>query len=90
MVLSDCITDTIVFYCILSTACGPVTTKCFSVFYNISTVKPYITTSLIRQAQGVGQDHVHYGALTKIFVLNIVILPVEINRSYKKRLYCNH
>ena len=30
---------------------------------------------------GVGQDHVHYKVLTKIFLLNIVILSVESNKS---------
>ena len=32
--------------------------------------------------EGVGQDHAHYEALTKIFLLNIIILSVESNKSH--------
>jgi len=31
---------------------------------------------------GVGQDHVHYKALTKIFLLNVVLLPAASNKSH--------
>ena len=31
---------------------------------------------------GVGQDHVHYKALTKTILLNTVILIVESNKSH--------
>jgi len=32
--------------------------------------------------RGVGQDHVHYKALAKIFLLNVVLLPGASNKSH--------
>ena len=36
----------------------------------------------VSHTQGVGQDHVHYKALTKIFLLNVVLLPGASNKSH--------
>ena len=33
-------------------------------------------------ARGVGQDHVHYKALAKIFLLKVVLLPGASNKSH--------
>ena len=40
-------------------------------------LEPYLVWT-----RGVGQDHVHYKALTKIFLSNVVLLPGASNKSH--------
>ena len=51
----------------------------------------YATIVNVGTLQGgrVGQDLVYYEVLTKLFLLNVVVLPVESN-IIQQRLYCNH
>jgi len=43
---------------------------------------PRITVYILVHPRGVGQDHVYYKALTKIFLLNVVLLPDASNKSH--------
>jgi len=38
--------------------------------------------ALLEHIRGVGQYHMHYKALTKIFLLNVVLLPGASNKSH--------
>ena len=48
----------------------------------IATLKDQPRTCI--QARGVGQDHVHHEALTKIIIFNTAILLVKSTKPHKK------